>query len=188
MKGKDHRALARYLLGQKGEGSTPWGGWRRRFFLVGCVTPDYIPLTYLRGFRQSRAMLGHHAKYSQARIRRTMGRLQAHGVRGLWDCFRLGTLMHYLSDSFTYPHTERFRGGMREHRRYEQGFHACFLAYLQRQSALTCPIRRLFDSLEEWLGTLRARYEASEQSFLSDCDHILLACSTVFNRLCGAER
>ena len=36
------------------------------------------------------------------------------------SCYRLGVLLHYAADAFTWPHNEHFGGSLREHMRYER--------------------------------------------------------------------
>lgn len=184
MKQKDHKALAYYLLDSAGE-SRVWNGtWHRRFFIWGCIGPDYIPFTYLRGIRQSRAMLGHNAKYSRAHINKSILRLQRRGVRGFWDCFALGTLMHYLADSFTFVHTEQFLGNMKEHRSYERALHACFSDFLKEGVQRQTYGIGASEALHIFLDRRRRAYEAGEGSCEHDCRQIVHACAGVFQTLC----
>ena len=39
------------------------------------------------------------------------------------DCFRLGVLLHYTADAFTWPHNEQFAGNLKQHVRYERLLH-----------------------------------------------------------------
>ncbi len=186
MKKQDHKALAHYLLESVGSGLLCERRLHRRLFLIGCVGPDYIPLTYLRGFRQSRAMLGHNTRYSMAHIQKSIKRLQRRGVRSLRDCFRLGTLMHYLADSFTFPHTEGFSGDMKEHRRYERDLHACFAGHLAiaEEGCVECGTAR--EGVLSFLRNRREAYEAhAEKTCARDAGQIICACRGVFSALCG---
>ncbi len=188
MKKQDHKALAHYLLNHLGQGRLFEKKWHRRLFLLGSVSPDYLPFTYLRGFWRSRAMLGHNTKYSMAHIQRSIKRLQKRGVETRRDCFALGTLMHYLADSFTFPHTESFEGNMSAHRRYEKELHACFAHRL----SLTLPNAtecRPIGSLTSFLRDRREAYEEiSEKNCQHDAGEIICACSGIFSALCEGTR
>ncbi len=184
MKQKDHKALAYFLLDGVRDRHLWKRSWHRRFFLVGCVIPDYIPFTYLRGFRKSRAMRGHNQPYSGEHIRKSMEKLQLGGVNRFRDCFRLGTLMHYLADSFTFPHTVGFEGSMRDHRQYERELHTLFSQYLARldfKHSLALPMET---ALSDFLCRSRAEYEKREQGCEGDCRQIVSACAGVFHALC----
>ncbi|MBR2019376.1 MAG: zinc dependent phospholipase C family protein [Clostridia bacterium] len=184
MKRKDHKALAYYLMNCAEQGPLWKRTWHRRFFVWGCICPDYVPFTYLRGFRQSHAMLGHHARYSGAYIQKMIQRLQRRGVKKRRDCFALGKLMHYLADSFTFPHTNGFTGTMREHRRYEKELHERFEKQLfsvqmtERQTAFRG--RLLTDHLQR----IREEYDRAGGGYEPDCEQILCSCAEVFLSLC----
>ncbi len=183
MKQKDHRALARYLMDCVGERRVCGGVWHRRFFVLGCILPDYIPFTYLHGFRQSRAMRGHNMPYSAKQIRRGIRHLEARGVRTLKDSFRLGILMHYLADSFTYPHNAAFQGSMRDHRLYEKELHAHFKQYLPLTARpILQPLPQ--GSLGDLFAISHSQYENTAFTYEHDCRQIITTCTEVFRCLC----
>ena len=184
MKRKDHKALAYYLMNCAEQGPLWERTWHRRFFVWGCICPDYVPFTYLRGFRKSHAMLGHHARYSGSYIQKRIRRLQRRGVKKRRDCFALGTLMHYLADSFTFPHTNAFTGTMREHRIYERGLHEHFQKQLSKPR-MTEMRNALWEySLTDCLERIRAEYDRAGGGYEPDCEQILQSCAEAFFRLC----
>ena len=184
MKQKDHKALGKYLMDSVGDGRLWQRRWHRRVFLLGCISPDYIPFTYLRGFGKSHAMLGHNERYSSKHIQKSIRRLESRGVSRFRDCFALGTLMHYLADSFTFPHTNGFLGNMQAHRAYERALHVCFPAYLQKAAAQPMPLARVPEQLSEFLHRGRHEYERGENTCERDCRQIIHACTGVFQTLC----
>lgn len=184
MKQKDHKALAYYLINNVGDRQLWSKAWHRRFFLLGCIGPDYVPFTYLRGFRKSHAMLGHHAAFSAKHIGKRIRKLQKRGVHRVRDCFALGTLMHYLADSFTFPHTEAFLGDMRAHRAYEKALHGYFSGYLKQTSAQPVLLPPVGEELSLFLQKGRERYVGGEMGCRHDCKQIVYACSGVFHTLC----
>ncbi len=182
MKRKDHQALAHFLMEQTGICSIREQPWHRRLFLCGCITPDYLPNTYFCGFGKEHTMRGHHAAYSYKKIGKILERLQKRGVKRLRDCFRLGLLMHYVSDSFTYPHTDAFEGTMKEHRKYEKTLHGYFGEYL-------CGIQVSLPGTigidgAEILTESRQAYDADIVCLERDCNYILNACVQLFSALC----
>jgi hypothetical protein len=188
MKQKDHKALGKYLLDSVGTGRLWHRTWHRRVFLLGCISPDYIPFTYLRGFRKSRAMLGHNEQYSDKHIQKSIRRLERRGIRRFRDCFALGSLMHYLADSFTFPHTEGFLGDMHAHRAYEKELHTYFSNYLQKAAAQPLPTACIAERLSDFLHSGRCEYEHGERTLERDCRQIIQACTGVFQTLCYVEQ
>ena len=185
MKQGDHRALAHYLLRGAGTSGIWAHGRNRRAFVLGCVCPDYLPTTYLRGFGRSHAMRGHHAIYSAAHVKRILRRLESEGIRTVRDCYALGSLIHYLADSFTHVHNESFKGDMREHRLYEAYLHRHFTRYLRRIELCEPSKFSPGQPPQEHWYRVRRSYENSEEGLERDCRAIVDACRSVFFTLCG---
>lgn len=186
MKQKDHRSLAYYLIDSVGDCQVWQGRWHRRVFLWGCIFPDFIPFTYLRGFRQSRAMQGHNARYSYSHIQRSIQKLEARKRLRMRDFYRLGTLMHYLADAFTYPHTDAFCGDLQAHRAYERELHGQFPIYLRRNREIE-NTAYCGKSISEQLLDRRSVYDNTIASCEGDCRQIVRTCSEVFFALCGVR-
>ena len=180
MKQADHRALAHYLLACAGTGRALSHGGNRRAFLLGCISPDYLPLTYLRGFQRSHAMRGHDARYSALYIRRTIDRLHARELHGIRDCYTLGCLMHYLADSFTHAHNASFSGNMQAHRRYEAALHRYFAYYLQRIVRANCSEQQPGTTPHAHWYRVRRKYERETGEYERDCRAIVEVCRAVF--------
>lgn len=130
----------------------------KKAFLLGCVEPDYNFLTYLRGCIAHKNLLGHHTENSEKHIRKLIRNLCEHGLSGMYTSFVLGTLIHYISDSFTYPHTPLFSESFSYHGKYENKLHHHF------QSALKSN-KLLFDTET---SNIRQLWEESQAKYLSD--------------------
>lgn len=123
MQTKDHLALGLGLLaGTQDEGLEK----HKRAFLFGCVEPDFNPLTYLRGYMHEKRFRGHNAENSRTHIHACMERLCLHGLCSAYSYFTLGAMLHYVADSFTFPHNAFFQGTIHEHREYESRLHQVF--------------------------------------------------------------
>ncbi len=134
MKRKDHLALTGYLIGL-----CP-GKWEkmslRRAFYAGATLPDCNPATYLRGAAGSGRLAGHNTEYSYPHILRLLSGLRYSGVKNPRHAYRLGALIHYLADAFTYPHTPSFAGDIRAHNAYERELHRVFAGALTAADTL----------------------------------------------------
>ena len=186
MKQRDHRALAYYLQEVFSEKDF-LEGWRWRFFLIGNICPDYNLFTYMRGMRKSRGMLGHNLPYSQEYIQKRLKKLQRDGIRSFRDFFLLGTLMHYLADSFTYPHTLSKGIPIELHRAYEWRLHSLMKARLQEKEREVLFPSCQRNDLISFLGSKRNEYEKMERGVRTDCMMILSVCTAVFEVLCKIE-
>jgi len=101
-------------------------------FRFGCIEPDMNPATYIKGSRRVQRLRGHNFNSSETYMRRVSVRLEKRGVNNVFSFYRLGRLVHYITDGFTFAHNENFSGNLREHSAYEHGLHEIFPEYLRR--------------------------------------------------------
>lgn len=127
MKGESHRQLGRFLMNAYLPGLAKR---HARAFLLGCIEPDRNPTTYLKGSVRSQWLRGHNWNNASRYMGRICARLERKERLSMLDYYAMGKLMHYTADAFTYAHNKYFPTNLKEHRRYEIDFQACFLAYL----------------------------------------------------------
>ena len=120
MRIRDHWALGKALAR---EYLADWFFLCRMAFVVGNIAPDLTATTHLRGHLRDRNTWGHSYANALPVINRLAGVLLRRLDGGLHDCYRLGVLLHYTADAFTWPHNEHFGGTIKEHMRYERRLH-----------------------------------------------------------------
>lgn len=178
MKTNDHMLLGHFILNHtKNIALLHY----KKAFLLGCVEPDYNYLTYLRGCISHRNLLGHHTVNSEKHIRKLIGKLSEHGINSMYSCFVLGTLIHYISDSFTYPHTPLFSESFSYHGKYENKLHNYFQSALKNNKLLfdtvTSDIRQLWEDKQ-----LKYLSESDKKNlFEKDIEFILSVCTSIAN-------
>lgn len=177
MKQVDHRALARLFL-QYPDRRFWRSSCHRGAFYIGHLLPDFNPFTYLRGIRQSHGMKGHDAAHRREYVLRASARLERKSRLGLWDFYRLGTLLHYTADAFTWVHNGGADRPMEEHRAYEKRLHVSFAALLVRRGR--DPIVPTAYAREAYL-TLWKDAEQSIADPVRDGEQILQACRELFS-------
>ncbi len=160
MQTRDHDLLGRFLL-EYYEASL--GPICRKLFLLGCIEPDWNPITYARGSLKYQFLHGHNAENAEKYLRHLTEKLRKSGVRTPMQWFRFGAALHYLADSFTFAHNQIFAGNLKEHRRYEKGLHAVFVGYLQTQHTEPFPTDKAYHEM----------YLAEPRSYQTDCRYIL---------------
>ena len=148
--------------------------FRRALFLLGNILPDFLFFTYLRGFQNSHRWIGHNLPHSTPAIEKNLKKRLSVGLRSPHDAFRLGILLHYLADSFTYPHTEQFPGRQPQHSRYERDLIKIFPRFL--------PIIRETKpaASADFLSEARRAYNALPPSPETDSEWIIRVCAAVF--------
>ena len=169
---KNHLLLARALAKQAPVLSAH--PLRKEAFVIGNLLPDFVPFTYLDGFRSTRRMVGHNLPYSQPKIARKLKKGLSVGLHSASDAFRLGVLTHYLADSFTYPHTTDFQGSYKDHSAYERRLKAEFpkhLSQIAEAEPATSP---------DFLRDAKQQYDSIHPSPARDAEWIVRVCTAVF--------
>lgn len=95
-------------------------------FLLGCVEPDVNVATYLRGSLSYQFLRGHNYPNLMPYVKMLHKKLQHCVKKDFVYYYRIGKLVHYLTDAFTYPHNSIFTGNLHEHIRYEQELESRF--------------------------------------------------------------
>lgn len=177
MRGKSHKTLGT-LLADRYMPHTP-----KRFvkaFLIGCVEPDRNPTTYLKGSVRRDFLRGHNYENARRYMCRIARRLERKRVYGLWDYYRLGKLIHYTADAFTFAHNSAFGTRLREHRQYEHSLQEHFLRYLE-----DCPHADAmpFSEIARGIRILHRDYSSRPRGIQTDSHFALNACSSVLATL-----
>lgn len=177
MKQESHRLLGRYLIGQ-----LPEQPKRRhsRAFLIGCVEPDRNPLSYLKGSLRAKWFYGHNYQNANRWIDRTIRHLQSKTRWNLVDYYRMGKLIHYTSDAFTYVHNNCFSDSIAVHRAYEEKLQSLFLQQLDEFQARREALRR---DLTAFFRTAHSQYLQTMADVQHDCQYILDMTAGIFRQL-----
>lgn len=178
----DHKNLADYLFGSTD--SKKYLKFKNAFVL-GCIAPDYIPFTYMRGCLKLRAFKGHNASSSRKYIESRMKKLAERKVKTSMDFLYFGLMIHYLADSFTFPHNDEFYGTSKEHVKYESELHIKFNEFIKRHKKENNRVK--ITELFEYIKTQHRNYNLSEQSVLNDCRYISNVCLDVFDSIICRE-
>ncbi|MBR6768971.1 MAG: zinc dependent phospholipase C family protein [Clostridia bacterium] len=151
----------------------------QRAFLIGCVAPDVNLFSHIDIAKHKKLphLHGHNHPHLDKRINRMAKKLASHHTKMTpLYAFRLGVLLHYLADAFTFAHNLDFSGDFEAHNAYENAFHRYFekrLAHLpQNFWKKTTPFS---------YKKLRRRYLNEKPSFARDFCFILLAARGALN-------
>ena len=169
MQKRSHKLLAQSLIDSYN------GFAKRRFelaFLFGSFEPDCNPLSYIKGSRRGKTLMGHNFSNSQAFIHRRIRRLQDRDHWTVWQYYTLGKLTHYLADAFTYPHNENWPNTLMDHHRYETDLRLSLAEHLSRQALRRRQRRQdLISAIEQ----LHRQYLDSRSDLEQDIRYILEA-------------
>ncbi len=106
---------------------------------------------------------------------------------------RLGEVLHYVADYFTFPHNAAFMGSIREHCRYEKRLKNYMKRYIESGRAARQERRmKMFASVEALLEFIRSshrEYNRRIHSIEEDARYIVRLCQQVaYGVLCLLER
>lgn len=151
MKTIDHKILAKYVI-KEANVNLPY--IYETAFIIGNVEPDKNIFTYLHGIIKGKKFRGHNYNNILPVMRKVFNILKSKERFGINEYYKLGKLMHYIVDSFTFPHNDIFKGSLREHCKYEQELHEEIFNELEHYNNI--PIK----SIEEFtdIETLHEKY------------------------------
>ena len=177
MKQESHRRLGRYLMDQLA--SQPRRCHCAAFF-IGCVEPDRNPLSYLKGSLRAKWFYGHNYQNADRWIARAIRHLQSRRRWTLLDYYRLGKLIHYTSDAFTYVHNNCFTDSIQAHRAYENKLQEQFFLGMRQARVRREPWRW---DLAESFRAIHTQYLETVADVRHDCQYILDMTDRVFRQL-----
>jgi hypothetical protein len=179
VKKKSHMLLGRHLIDEMQ--SLPAERYKR-VFLFGCVQPDYNLFTYFKGLRKGRFFEGHNFENAENHILRSVEKLQKNDSWSMLKYYRLGKLIHYLSDAFTSPHNVSFN--VANHALYEIKLHSQLEKGIADSSGIA---PKSAESVAEYILSTHRQYDRASQGLKTDVQYILDATDVVFRRLIPEE-
>lgn len=149
----------------------------RNAFILGNIFPDINLFTYLRGAVTRGKIRGHNYESSEKYIRKLTEKIHNKNRFNFWEYFRLGELVHYITDAFTFPHNECFGNSLKKHIEYEENLHKAF----SKSGLITCNHLLEKLSLYERIAGLHAEYLQKAGTYLWDIEHIYKAVQITMN-------
>lgn len=147
---------------------------RHKFCLkLGCILPDILVYTYL---------VGHTWEDTYRTICAKMVHLEKTGKNNCISFLRLGYLLHYMEDYFTYTHNSWFHDGFIAHVRYEHKLAKHIKQTIENtDKKTTCKIMSA-EGLYEKLLQLHEEYAAETPDFCQDYEYVSeIALMVIYN-------
>ena len=130
MRTVDHFMLGKYLIKTiRNYVSIPV--FCRASFVFGNIEPDLNFITFFKKGNEGKVMCGHNFKNGSECIKK----LLEDSVKrkdSVLAYYKMGKIMHYVADCFTFPHNEGFCGDLKEHMEYEHRLHKKFTVIISR--------------------------------------------------------
>ena len=184
MRTADHMNLSRYIMDHMDAGASKL---QKAAFIFGSIEPDINMLTYFRGSIHGEEKLrGHNYENVMKYMEKLTKKLEKGGMGTVRQSFLLGKLVHYVADSFTYPHNSIFPGNLREHCQYETELHDYVNQMISSDNVNLDSIDDGID-IVEYLEEIHYRYVSEALGCENDYRHITHAISVVTERFWQTE-
>lgn len=172
MRKKSHILLARYLADQMEMADSLQS--HRKAFCLGNILPDIRP-SFLTTKHE---YFGTFETVQEKIARLVEDGPEAYKERVFWR--RLGEVVHYIADYFTFPHNRTYTGTLIEHGQYEKALKKRLKSYIKSGEAYEqAECAMSFKSLGELMEYVRIsheRYLAKMRNITDDIHYILSVC------------
>jgi hypothetical protein len=179
MRKKSHIALAKGVV----EGLSVQDVFAHRLvFYMGSIWPDCIPSFIVKRHCVAQTLDIWNKRLDKfiLKYKKTGKPLDKLSLLSTW---RLGIVLHYVADYFTFPHNEHYEGNMKEHCAYEEILKRRMRSYVADITADShiSEVRILPDKkhLEEFIMLKHSQYMNIDGNVDTDCRYAVLACMTV---------
>ena len=177
MRKKSHILVARYLADQMP--ATKSLQSHRKAFCLGSILPDIKP-SFLT---KKHEYFGTFDEVQGKMMALVNSSPQECKERVYWR--RLGEVMHYMADYFTFPHNKNFTGNPYEHNKYEKHLKNYLKRYINSGAAAQLTIIPVhFGSFQELVAYIKKAHEGyllKERNIVEDIQYILRICSQVIH-------
>lgn len=179
MRKKSHLALAYYLMTSEGMETLTT---HKKAFYWGSILPDCVP-----SFITTR----HCIDDTFLHVRRELMRLVCsyNPTKGITSsfCRRLGVILHYVADYFTFPHNSFYPGTITDHCRYEEELKQTLRSYIKQDGnkryRLKDPIAYDVESICSYIREAHQMYTNSCHGIDNDCTYIVQVCHNVVDSI-----
>lgn len=101
-------------------------------------------------------------------------------IRSTW---RMGVLLHYIADYFTFPHNNNYKGSLKDHCIYEEELKHCMYRYVDGIDADFHSDGRFvlpdINSISSYIKRKHEQYKLSESNVEKDCSYSVITCMCV---------
>lgn len=150
----------------------------RKSFYVGSILPDCKP-----SFLTTKHEFDGTFQKTAGNIRRLTDQTSDLDMENRSFWIRLGEVLHYIADYFTFPHNDTFAGNLKEHCIYEKHLKNRLKNFIRSGKAEEMEIEeKTFgsaDALVEFVKNAHADYVRKKRSVEEDIRYIVRVCTQV---------
>ena len=179
MRKKSHILLARYLADQMPANTSLQS--HRKAFCLGNILPDIQPSFVTKRHEY----FGTFDEVQEKIILLVETGAEDLNDRVFWR--RIGEVMHYIADYFTFPHNRTFDGTLRQHNSYEKNLKNELKAFVKSGKADVYAEKKLkfenLGELDDFIKDHHREYLGRKRNIDEDIHYILSVCYQVFQGL-----
>ena len=179
MRKKSHILLARYLADQMPANTSLQS--HRKAFCLGNILPDIQPSFITKRHEY----FGTFDEVQEKIILLVETGAEDLNDRVFWR--RIGEVMHYIADYFTFPHNRTFDGTLRQHNSYEKNLKNELKAFVKSGKADVYAEKKLkfenLGELDDFIKDHHSEYLGRKRNIDEDIHYILSVCYQVFQGL-----
>lgn len=152
---------------------------KRKTFLFGNILPDCLP-TFI--------YVKHNIDRTITKVEKLLEDLYKLDSNSYRFWIKLGCIMHYIADYFTYPHTRLYHDGFWKHNFYEKRLKDRFREHLEEIQEKHIQFLRTSEELIFYIKEKQNSYFSEKKQNRMDVDldidYIYEVCYTIFENIC----
>lgn len=152
---------------------------KRKCFILGNILPDCLP-TFI--------YVKHNIDKTFMKVEKLLEELSELDTNTYRFWIKLGCIMHYTADYFTYPHTKLYHDGFWKHNSYEKRLKDRFREHLneiqKRHIQFFKTSEELISYIKEKQNSYFSEKKQNKMDVDLDIDYIYEVCYTIFENIC----
>lgn len=149
---------------------------------IGSIWPDCIP-----SFITKRHTIEETFEIFEKRMEKFIRKFNAKKDMGIMSTWRMGVVLHYIADYFTFPHNAHYTGGFKEHCVYEEALKKRMYRFVDgikpfsySDSVHVLPSKK---HISDFILERHEQYRLQKGNVDLDCKYAVLACMSVMASL-----
>lgn len=147
-------------------------------FCLGNVLPDCVPSFLTTPHRKEATF-----DKLQDKIIRFIEKNNNQGCCNCFSTIKLGEIVHYIADYFTFPHNDNYPGNFVDHCHYENALKHELRRYIKSGEALkqleNLPSYNSYEDLKQYVEEQHALYVMQQSDVYADSAYIVKVCMVV---------
>lgn len=179
MRKKSHISVAKGIIHELGDSDSI----NHRFsFYIGSIWPDCVP-----SFLTRRHCMDETYELFVKKMEKFVRKYDVKKEMNIRSTWRMGIVMHYIADYFTFPHNKHFEGNFKQHCMYEKELKHRMYEYIDsiKCGETLCERTLLKDisDIKDYIRSYHESYVEQSGNVDIDCEYTLAVCLGVFASL-----